>query len=106
MRNLIGSALLAALILPVVPAVVEAGPISSACIKSDRKAATRSLCNCLQSVANGELNRTDQRLAASFFKDPHKAQEIRQSDRRSHEKFWLRYKEYGQTAAALCDRHS
>ncbi|UZD89808.1 hypothetical protein [Cognatishimia activa] len=106
MRNLIGSALLAMMILPVGPMPAEAGPISSACIKSDRKAATRRMCNCLQSVANGELNRTDQRLAATFFKDPHKAQEIRQSDRRSHEKFWLRYKGYGQTAAALCSRHS
>lgn len=106
MRNLIGSALLAILMLPAVPMPVEAGPISAACIRSDRDAATRRMCNCLQSVANGELNRTDQRLAASFFQDPHKAQEIRQSDRRSHEKFWLRYKAYGETAAALCSRYS
>lgn len=106
MKTLIGSALLAAIILPFGSLSLEAGPISSACKKSDRKAATRSLCNCLQSVANGELSHSDQRLAASFFKDPHKAQEIRQSDRRSHEKFWLRYKDYGQTAATMCSRHS
>lgn len=105
MRNLIASALLAMLILPLGSVQTEAGPISNACIKSDRKGASRSMCNCLQNVANGELNRTEQKLAASFFKDPHKAQVIRQSDRRSHEKFWLRYKEYGQTAAALCNQH-
>ncbi|CUI67566.1 hypothetical protein [Cognatishimia activa] len=106
MRHLIGGALLAMMILPFDVSPADAGPISSACRKSDREAATRRMCNCLQSVANGELSRSDQKLAASFFKDPHKAQEIRQSDRRSHEKFWLRYKDYGQTAAALCSQHS
>jgi len=106
MRNLISSALLAAMLLPLGSFSVEAGPISAACKQSDRKAATRSMCNCLQSVANGELSRADQRRAASFFKDPHQAQVTRQSDRRSDEKFWLRYKEYGQTAKALCNRHS
>jgi len=57
-------------------------------------------------VANSELSRTDQKLAAGFFKDPHKAQVMRQSDRRSHEKFWLRYKDYGQTAASVCSQRS
>ena len=88
------------------PSVAVAGPIERACLKADRPAATRALCSCIQSVAGAMLSRSEQRQAASFFKDPHKAQEIRQSDRRSHEKFWLRYKEYGQTAAALCSRHS
>ncbi len=102
MKKLLMSAGLALALLPLAPELPEAGPISSACVKSDRKAASRRLCNCLQRVANGELSRTDQRLAATFFKDPHKAQVIRQSDRRSHEIFWKRYKNYGQTAAAVC----
>lgn len=106
MRNLIGSTLLATMLIPLGTISVDAGPISAACKQSDRSAATRNLCNCLQSVANGELSRADQRRAASFFKDPHQAQVTRQSDRRSDEKFWLRYKEYGQAAAALCNRHS
>lgn len=106
MRNLLGSAFAAMLVTLLGTSGTTAGPISNACIQSDRQSASRGLCNCLQHVANGELNRTDQRLAASFFKDPHKAQEIRQSDRRSHEKFWLRYKDFGETAAALCSQHS
>lgn len=106
MKNLIGSTFLAMMLLPAQAISVQAGPISNACIQSDRKAATRSMCRCLQSVANSELSKSDQRLAASFFKDPHRSQKIRQSDRRSHEKFWLRYKEFGQTAAAVCNRNS
>ena len=41
-------------------------------------------------------------MAAEFFDDPHRAQEIRQSDRRSHEAFWQRYKNFGQTAEIFC----
>lgn len=82
--------------------VHAAGPIAKACFKSDRKAATRSACRCAQKVANVKLSRSDQKLAAKFFKDPHLAQEIRQSDRSSHESFWLRYKEFGTVAAQYC----
>ena len=90
--------------LTVIPfaTISEAGVMSRACLRSDRDAATRSMCSCIQKVANQNLNRSDQRLAASFFKDPHKAQEIRQSDRASHERFWLRYKEFGTVVAASC----
>ena len=76
--------------------------MSNACMRSDRKARSRKMCNCLQQVANQDLSRRDQKLAASFFKDPHKAQEIRQSDRASHEKFWKKYKQFGGTFAASC----
>ncbi|MDC0738140.1 hypothetical protein N6L24_07605 [Cognatishimia sp. SS12] len=106
MKPLILSMALAVALVPLQAEITQAGPISTACIKSDRKAVSRRLCNCLQSVANSELSRSDQRIAASFFKDPHKAQEIRQSDRRTHEKFWLRYKGYGQTVAAACTQRS
>lgn len=106
MKKFICSAALALALIPFQASFSEAGPISSACNKSDRKAASRRMCNCLQRVANSELSRTDQRLAATFFKEPHKAQEMRQSDRNNHERFWLRYKDYGQTVAALCSRHS
>ncbi|KNG95649.1 hypothetical protein ATO11_00650 [Pseudaestuariivita atlantica] len=85
-----------------VPQVAEAGLISRACLKADRKAASRSLCGCIQSVANKTLTRSDQKMAASFFKDPHKAQVIRQSDRVNHEKFWQKYKAFGKTAEAMC----
>lgn len=94
------SAAILAVFLVSSPAV--AGPMEKACNRSDRAASNRSLCNCIQQVADFKLSGKDQRLAATFFKDPAKAQEIRQSDRRSHEAFWLRYKEFASVAEASC----
>jgi hypothetical protein len=79
-----------------------AGPIERACLKADRKAASRPLCNCVQQVADLTLSSGDQRLAATFFTDPHRAQVIRQSDKRGHEKFWKRYKQFGASAESYC----
>ena len=76
--------------------------IERACMKSDRKAASRSLCGCIQDVADATLSGQDQRLAARFFRDPHMAQQIRQSDRRNHEVFWKKYKAFGRTAESHC----
>nr|WP_245913012.1 hypothetical protein [Litoreibacter ponti] len=84
------------------PVAAVAGPIERACLKADRKAASRPLCNCVQQVADLTLDGSDQRLAATFFKDPHRAQEIRQSDRISHEAFWKRYKQFGANAESYC----
>jgi len=89
------------LILSAAPAFA-AGTIEKACVRSDRQAASRALCGCIQDVADLTLSGTDQRLAATFFKDPHKSQQIRQSDRRSNELFWQRYKSFGSTAEAYC----
>jgi len=102
MKYLAILAAMVALTTPLFSTFAEAGPISRACLQSDRKAANRSLCTCIQKAANTHLSRGDQRLAASFFKDPHKAQEIRQSDRRSHEVFWKRYRAFGSTAETYC----
>ncbi|WP_172292205.1 hypothetical protein [Pseudoruegeria sp. HB172150] len=79
-----------------------AGMIESACLKSGRPGASRALCGCIQSVANRTLSANDQRLAATFFQDPHQAQVIRQSDRTAHEVFWQRYKVFGATAQNYC----
>ena len=76
--------------------------IEQACMKSDRGSTNRSLCGCIQDAANLTLTTKDQRLAATFFGDPHRAQEIRQSDRRQHEAFWARYENFGQTAETFC----
>lgn len=78
------------------------GPVSQACLRGGRKAANRRLCGCIQGVADRQLSSADQRMAASFFSDPHKAQEIRQSDRSSHETFWKRYKAFTGTAERTC----
>ena len=78
------------------------GPISRACMTSDRKARSRERCGCIQAVANDALTASDQRLAATFYGDPHRAQVIRQSDNTRHERFWQTYKSYAETAAAIC----
>lgn len=94
--------LLAGLTLLLAAPIAQAGPIESACLRSGRQAANRALCGCIQQVANQTLTRSDQKQAAKFFRDPARAQEIRQSDRRSHEAFWLRYKSFGETAETFC----
>lgn len=96
--------ILAAALLALSATAASAGPIERACLKSDRKAATRSLCGCIQQVADMTLTGSDQRQAAKFFRDPHRAQEVRQSDRRAHEAFWQRYKRFGETAELYCTR--
>lgn len=79
-----------------------AGPIEAACARSERGALNPSLCNCIQQVADITLDGRDQRLAARFFRDPHMAQEVRQSDRASDEVFWHRYRAFGSAAESYC----
>jgi len=100
------------LILSCVLLTLTAGPapagdlIRKACLKAGRASASRALCSCIQQVADTRLNRKDQKLAATFFKDPHRAQEIRQSDNYSHEVFWTRYKAFGAAAEKSCGNNS
>ncbi|MGR3801884.1 hypothetical protein [Marinibacterium profundimaris] len=84
------------------PAQAEAGPIKRACMASERRNASDSLCSCLDQVARSSLKRSDQRKASRFFKDPQKAQETRQSDNPKDEAFWLRYRDFTTLAAATC----
>jgi len=85
------------------PAVMFAtGPIYSACAQSDRKQASRAQCGCVQAVANQSLRPDDQRRGAAFFKDPGQAQEVRTSSRAIDERFWLRWKAFGDRAAQVC----
>ena len=84
------------------PKTFATGPISKACMASDRKARSRQLCGCVQAVANLSLSNRDQAIAASFYRDPQKSQDMRQSDNPNHERSWLKYKEYGQTSKELC----
>lgn len=80
----------------------QASAIERACLKAGRAAASAPLCNCIQQVADITLDAQDQRLAASFFADPHSAQVIRQSDQSSHEAFWKRYKGFSASAQSYC----
>lgn len=82
----------------------EAGRISNACQASDRKAATASLCSCIERVAKRSLKRRDQRLVVKIFKKPDLAQETRQSDDPRKEAFWKRYKSFSSAAAKQCKR--
>jgi hypothetical protein len=84
------------------PLTAFAGPIESACLKSDRKVANRALCGCIQQVADMTLKGGDQRKAAKFFRDPDQAQKIRMSKSDRDNEFWARYKNFGETAAAYC----
>jgi hypothetical protein len=90
----------AAVVLIAPPAL--AGPIDSACLRSERGAQNRPVCGCIQQVADETLSRGDQRAAARFFRDPHQAQEVRQSGRPRDEAFWLRYRDFGARAEARC----
>lgn len=101
MRYIILSVFMGVLALPVTTGPADAAAIKRACLASERKANPR-LCACIQAAADRTLTRSDQRLAASFFRDPDRAQEIRQSNRRSDEVFWKRYRAFGQTAEAFC----
>ena len=78
------------------------GPISRACMASDRKARNPRLCGCIQAVANQHLSSSEQSTAVSFYSDPHKAQQTRQSDDSGQERFWLKYKAYSAAAEASC----
>ena len=78
------------------------GPISSACQSAGHKQASRSRCGCVQAVANRSLSRSEQIRGASFFKDPQKAQDTRQSDNAASERFWKKWKAYGDDAARVC----
>lgn len=84
------------------PTLVNAGAIERACLRADRAAASTALCGCIQLVADATLSRSEQRQAARFFRDPHKAQEVRQSDRASNEALWDNYKRFAASAEATC----
>lgn len=81
-----------------------AGPIDSACVRSDRARGNAALCGCIQQVANQTLSRADQRRAAQFFRDPHLAQEVRTSKRNGDSEFWRRYRHFASQAETLCRR--
>jgi hypothetical protein len=42
------------------------------------------------------------REGARFFTDPQRAQDVRQSDRRSDEEMWRAWRNFGETAEAMC----
>lgn len=78
------------------------GPLQRACLSQGRKAASSARCGCIQAVADRELSSSQQKRGVKAFKDPHKMQVWRQSDRASDNAFWDVWKAFGQTATRLC----
>lgn len=78
-----------------------AGPVDSACLRSDRSA-SRQLCGCIQQVADMTLSRAEQRRASKFFSDADQAQKVRMSKSDADNAFWARYKNFATTAEAYC----
>jgi hypothetical protein len=100
MRALLAPATAALLVLAPLPAL--AGPIETACNRSDRAAATRSLCRCIDNVAQQTLTRSEQRRAARFFSNPDEAQSVRMSRTAADNEFWARYRNFGSAAERFC----
>ncbi|EBA05460.1 hypothetical protein RB2150_15261 [Rhodobacteraceae bacterium HTCC2150] len=92
-------ALLATLVLT--PQLSSAKAIKKDCLKAGR--GTLSQCSCIQSVANRTLSNSQQRKGATFFKDPQKAQDTRQSSRSADNKMWDAWKKFGNVAAEQCN---
>lgn len=83
-------------------AATASGPISEACLAAGRDAANRGLCGCVQAAANRTLGASDQRRAVGFFRDPQEAQDMKASDSASADAFWDRYRNFVNTAEAMC----
>lgn len=83
-------------------AIAGPGSIDHACRQAARPQATPKLCTCIQQVANTTLTKSERYKVSKWFLDPHKAQQTRQSDRRSDEILWTRYKDFGARAQKTC----
>ncbi|MEM9124434.1 MAG: hypothetical protein AAGB28_01580 [Pseudomonadota bacterium] len=88
--------------LTAVGPVADAAKIKQACLASDRSAATRARCSCIQRVADQALTRSDQKTVAKWFEDPHQAQELKMSQTARDDALWDRYQAFGQMAQAIC----
>lgn len=78
------------------------GPISTACIIHDRRAATQARCGCVQAAANLTLSQSEQQRAVRFFAEPELLQAIKASDTPVNERFWDVWDNFADTAEQLC----
>lgn len=83
--------------------IADASAIRRACLNSDRAAASRSLCNCIQDAADATLSRSEQRRGARFFADPQALQDLRQSSSFTSSRFWKNWKNFGVAAKNYCN---
>jgi hypothetical protein len=94
--------LILAVAMTLTPYPVAANPVERACLQSDRAAANRALCTCIGRAADMTLSRSDMRQGARFFDDPQRAQDVRMSNRASDERLWDSWRNFGETAEAMC----
>lgn len=87
-----------------VPNVLSAEVVKNACLSVEQKRTDLDTCKCIQVAADATLTVSDQKLAASMILNPEKSQKIRTSSRRSMEKFWERYVNFGELAEAYCPK--
>ena len=102
MRTAVLGAAIAVLSVVFLTGAAGAGPISGACNKSSRSAATPGLCSCIQRVADLTLRGDDQRRIATFFREPDKAQGVKMSKTSGDDRFWERYEVFGRQAELVC----
>ena len=100
-KAFLGVALVAASVVTL-PQAAAANPIERACLGSDRPAASRSLCRCIGNAADLTLNGSDMRVGARFFRDPGQAERVQLSDTARDDAFWRRWRQFAQTAEAMC----
>lgn len=100
----LGTGLAAAAIMAAAfPHLAEANAIRRACLKSDRAAVSRSLCTCIQNVANATLSRSEQRRGAKFFANPQELQDLKQSSSSRNSRFLKNWKNFGTAARNSCN---
>ncbi|WP_170362998.1 hypothetical protein [Ruegeria arenilitoris] len=102
MKQFLIIALCATSLTTLAPATTEAAQIKRACLASDRSAATRDRCKCIQRVADQALTNKDQKTVAKWFTDPHQAQELKMSKSARDDALWERYQNFGRMAQAIC----
>lgn len=90
---------------PVPQASFASGPIATACQGSGRPDANRSLCRCVQAVADETLRPGDQRQAVAFFSDPDRAQAVKMSREPAQDAFWDRYTAFADAAEGICSAY-
>lgn len=102
MKTLTNTLILSIALLLASMTLVSAGPIERACLKADRRAASRTLCSCIEDAAKPMFSRSQLRRIAKFFDDPHLSQVLRQSNRSGDEQLWDKYKAWGVAARSQC----
>ncbi|MFZ1661881.1 MAG: hypothetical protein WAT77_07955 [Paracoccaceae bacterium] len=75
--------------------------IEAACLRTGGSALSE-LCSCIQDAADLTLGQGEQRRAATFFRNPDRAQVYQTSTKQADQEFWSRYLTFTQQAQTFC----